>query len=302
MTAATTPTRTEVTAFTTDLEALWRCFDTLFVNMTLNDWSRKHGKHWTFADLPFHLSYFDRECVTVMAQGTEVPLSARWIMHSEAQIDAWNARMFDRRPAGQTISTSLTEMRASRDLVRQHLARLTDADLDNPVWSPFFGWGTLRDGITGLAGHAFNHFMEARIRLGHSEPIPPPTLTHRSLGFYLGLMERFLDRERAANRRFTAVMEFTGSGGGAWSIQVEDGICRVTEGRAERADLVMTQSPETFVATFAGIRNPMLLMLTGKLRIKGFRTLGTFGKIFPQPSANPDRTWPVVTELAVSPL
>ncbi|MEA2526045.1 MAG: hypothetical protein QOF01_4026 [Thermomicrobiales bacterium] len=60
----------------------------------------------------------------------------------------------------------------------------------------------------------------------------------------------------------------------------------------------MTQSPETFVATFARIRNPMLLMLTGKIEVKGFRGLSTFGKLFPPPTANPERTWPVVTDLA----
>lgn len=294
-------TRPEVAALTADLEAFWHCFDTLFADLTPHDWTRKHGKHWTFADLPYHLSYFDRECTTVMAQGTDASSAARWLMHSEAQIDAWNARMFGRRLAGQTVATSLTHLRASRDLVRQTLSGLTDADLDTVAWNPFFGWTSLRDGITALAAHSFNHFMEARIRLNRSEPIPPPTLTHRSLGFYLGLMERFLDQERAANRHFTAVMEFTGSGGGVWSIQVADGICRVTEGRAERADLVMTQSPETFVATFAGIRHPLLLMLTGKLKVKGFRALGTFGKLFPQPTANPERTWPVVTEITALP-
>jgi hypothetical protein len=42
-------------------------------------------------------------------------------------------------------------------------------------------------------------------------------------------------------------------------------------------------------------------MLTGKIRVKGFRELGTFGKLFPSPSANPDRAWPVVTDLVPAP-
>jgi len=297
VTPATAP-RTEIAALTADLEGLWRCFDTLFADFTPKDWSRNHGKHWTFADLPYHLSYLDRECTRVMAQGPDAPPSVRWLMHSEADVNAWNARMFAQRAAGQTVSTSLAQMRASRDLIRQTLADLTDADLDTPVWSPFFGWTSMRDGIASLTGHTFNHFLEARIRLKRSEPAPPATVTHGALGFYLELMERFLDRERAASARFTAVMEFTGSGGGAWTIDVAGGACRVTEGRAERPDLVMTQSPETFVATFARIRNPMLLMLTGKIKIKGIRALGTFGKLFPSPTADPERTWPVVTEIA----
>jgi hypothetical protein len=297
MVATTVATRTEIAALTADLEGLWRCFDTIFDDLGPKDWTHKHGKHWTFADLPYHLSYFDRECARLVAQGADAPASARWLMPSEAQVNVWNARMFAQRPAGQTVAASLAQMRASRHLVRQTLGNYADADLDKPVWSPFFGWSTRRDSIYGITGHAFNHFMEAKIRVKRSEPAPPPGLVHRSLGFYLGLMERFLDRERAAGLRFTAVMEFTGPGGGAWTIGVENGMCRVTEGRPERADLVMTQSPETFVATFARIRNPMLSMLTGKIKVKGFRALSTFGKLFPSPNADPERTWPVVTEL-----
>jgi hypothetical protein len=113
-------------------------------------------------------------------------------------------------------------------------------------------------------------------------------------------MESFLDRERATGRQFTAVMTFTGAGGGSWTIKVDDGACSVWEGRVERADLEMTQSPETFVATFARIGHPMWSMLTGKIKVTGFRGLGTFGKLFPPPSANPSRTWTVVTELLPS--
>lgn len=298
MVTTTVATRTEIAALTADLEALWQCLDALFAGLGPKDWTRKHGKDWTYADLPYHLAYFDRECTGVIAQGTDAPASTRWLMPSEAQIDTWNARMFARRPAGQTAAASLTQMDASRDLVRQTLAGYSDADLAELVWSPFFGWMSLRDGILGITGHTFNHFMEARIRLKRSEPVPPPALVRRSLGFYVGLMERFLDRERAAGRRFTAVMDFTGPGGGAWTIRVDNGACRVAEGRPEQVDLVMTQSPETFVATFARIRNPMLLMLTGKIKVKGFGALATFGKLFPAPNADPERTWPVVTELA----
>jgi DinB superfamily len=290
--------REEIGALVAGLEDLWGCLDALFANLTPKDWARKHGKDWTYADLPYDLSYFDRECFRLVALGAGAPPSARWLMPSEAQINAWNARMFAQRPAGQTVAESLAEMEASRDAVRRTLADLTDADLDRPVWSPFFGWGRMRDAILGLAGHTFGHFMEARIRLKRSEPVPPPTVVHRALGFYLGLVERMVDRERAAGARFVAVMAFTGAGGGAWTLRVDDGVCGVAEGRAVRADLVMIQSPETFVATFARIRNPMLSLLTGKIKVKWFRGLSTFGKLFPPPAANPERTWPVVMELA----
>jgi putative sterol carrier protein len=127
-----------------------------------------------------------------------------------------------------------------------------------------------------------------------------PAVTHRSLGFYLALLERMVDRERVASTTFTAVMNFTGSGGGAWTIAVKDGVCRVTEGAADRPNLALTQSPDAFVASFTKVKNPMVLMLTGKIKVKGFGALGTFGKLFPPPSADPRRTWPVTTEPAAA--
>jgi hypothetical protein len=44
---------------------------------------------------------------------------------------------------------------------------------------------------------------------------------------------------------------------------------------------VITQSPETFVKTRTGIQKPFLALLTGKIRVRGWRNLGTFGKLFP---------------------
>ena len=46
----------------------------------------------------------------------------------------------------------------------------------------------------------------------------------------------------------------------------------------------MTQSPETFVKTFAKMHNPMLAMLTGQVRVRGLRNMGTFGKLMPPES------------------
>ena len=44
---------------------------------------------------------------------------------------------------------------------------------------------------------------------------------------------------------------------------------------------MITQSPETFVKTRTGIQKPLLARLSGKIRVRGWRNLGTFGKLFP---------------------
>jgi len=55
----------------------------------------------------------------------------------------------------------------------------------------------------------------------------------------------------------------------------------VTPGRVERPDLVLEMSPDTFVRMLARITNPMVLMLTRKIRVNGF------GKMGPSASSSP---------------
>jgi hypothetical protein len=117
-------------------------------------------------------------------------------------------------------------------------------------------------------------------------PALTPSQIHRGLAFYMGIFSGFVDREQAKRMGFTGVMDITGTGGGAWSIQVDHGSCCVSEGRPAHADLVMRQSPETFVKTLAEMHNPMIAMLTGKIKVRGFRNLGTFGKLFHPPALN----------------
>jgi putative sterol carrier protein len=97
-------------------------------------------------------------------------------------------------------------------------------------------------------------------------------------------MPGMVNRELAKTQRLSVVMQFTGAGGGAWSYQVGDGACRVQEGSTPGADLVITQSPETFIKTFAKMHNPMIALLTRKMRVKGMRKVGTFGKLFAEPA------------------
>ena len=113
-------------------------------------------------------------------------------------------------------------------------------------------------------------------------PTPSPEQTHRALSYFMASFARNLDRERAGEQPdFTAVMEFSGSGGGAWTLDVAGGTCRVSEGRAAYADLVMIQSPETFVKTRTGIEDLRLALLKGKIKVHGLRNLATFEKLFP---------------------
>jgi len=60
-------------------------------------------------------------------------------------------------------------------------------------------------------------------------------------------------------------------------------------------DLMIVQSPETFVKTRTGILNPTLALWTGKIQVQGLRNLGIFEKLFPITSLDfapsPRETW-----------
>lgn len=295
-------TNTSLTTLIADLEDLWQKIDTILGSLGPADWSRKHGKDWAFADVPYHLAYFDREVIANgIARGADVPAHERRIMRTMVELNDWNARKFAERPANQTVEQSLAQMRASRDAIRQATAGLSDADLDRSAWSslPGGGWQTIRSALEGCTAHTWNHLMELRLRLKRTSPAPTPSQTHRALAFYMNIFPAMCNRAQAANTRFTSVMEFTGPGGGAWCLHVADGTCCAVEEQAPQPDLVLTQSYETFQATMIGAQNPMLALLTGKIKVRGLRNMGTFGKLFPPPK--PDTIFGSSADSALAP-
>jgi putative sterol carrier protein len=282
-----TPTRPSVRELLGDLEEIWSCLDGLLDGLEARDWGRRHGKDWVVADLPHHLAYYDRELIAgAIVRGPDVPVGERRTLRTMAELNAWNAERFAQRPTTQSPAESLAAMRASRELVRRAVAPLNDGDMSRPVWCPLpgQGWLTVGAALAMCAGHSWSHLHEARLRLGRSAPLPGASATHRALGYFGGAMLATLDRE-AAKRvgQFTMVLSFTGPGGGDWTLRVANGACTVAEGRDERADLMMMQSPEGLVKTMTGLQNPLLALLTGRMRVRGFRALGTFGKLFPPP-------------------
>jgi hypothetical protein len=268
----------------TDLEDVWKKFDEVYASLRPDQWSRKFGKDWTFADQPYHLAYFDRMIANGISKGLNLPQEEKFLLRSMSEVNAWNDREFAKRPAGQTVEQSLQQMRESRDAIRQVVAGMTDADLEKPAWMPIlFGQGTVRDLLIASITHNVSEFTELKIRLGRKTPELRPSAIHTALGLFTGFLPMTLNRELAAKKPFTTVIEFTGPGGGAWTFRVADGQCTVAEERAERPDLTMTQSFETFEMLRKHMRNPLLLMLTRKLKVRGMSKMGTFAKLFPEP-------------------
>ena len=271
------------------LEDVWQTIDRLFDELGPADWGRAHGPDWTVADVPFHLSYFDRELVALpLERGADVPDEVRaGLMRSTGDIDAWNAARFAERPAGLTVAGAREAARASRVRVRDAATHLDDAALDGPVFVPLagMGWITARTALTAAIGHDWNHAAELRLRLGLGPDAPRPgaAATQRALDFYTDLIARFARPAAAGSRPFTAVFVIEGPGGGAWSIRVAEGAAQHKAGVAPDADLVMSQDVDGFVRTLNGLHNPMVAILTGRIKVRGKRQLGRFGKVFAPP-------------------
>jgi hypothetical protein len=144
---ATLIRNSEASSLLADLEELWRCVDELFDGLSARDWSRRHGRDWTYADVPYHLSYFDDEIVArPLELGTAMPLEEQRVMRTINDLNAWNARNFARRPADETPERSRARMRAVRERVRAQLARMGDDDLARPVFVHLIGAGWIPAG------------------------------------------------------------------------------------------------------------------------------------------------------------
>ena len=106
MTTFTLLAPTTRAALLADLEGLWQHFDELVGTLGTDHWSGKHGKHWIFTDVPYHLAFFDLDVIaTAIKRGLNVPASEQ-VLGTEAEQDAWNEIKFTQRPAGTTESSA----------------------------------------------------------------------------------------------------------------------------------------------------------------------------------------------------
>jgi hypothetical protein len=283
--------RRQLDGYVAELEAMWRGFDEIYASLSPDDWRRPYGKDWTFADQPFHLAYFDRAIVAApLEAGAALPESERWTLRSMREIDQWNAREFAKRPAGQTPERSLAQLREAHDRIRTALGAFSDDDLDRArVFSHFFdlGFVSLREMVETAGLHNWGELSELKFRLHRTAPEPPPAVTHRSVGYYL-LTMRALCRPERAERPFTVGFQMTGPGGGWWTMRVAEGACVLVEEAAQGPDLTFRMTPD--IVNLAMIRravNPMVAMLTGRVRIRGLTRMSKFQRLFPQP--DPDQ-------------
>ncbi|MBI2011624.1 DinB family protein [Candidatus Daviesbacteria bacterium] len=273
-----------------NLENLWEGLDKLLSSISPNDWQKKHGKDWIMADVPYHLSYFDKGLVYfALKKGKKYPKKKQVVMKTMRQLNNWNAFMFKMRPKKQSVEKSLRQMRQSRNLIRKVLEKMKDSNLKDKVFVPLpgMGWISAEEALLGLIGHTWNLLMQLRIHLKRNEPLPLPSVTKKALGMYMELMGMFLNKSEALKiKEFRAIFDFVGEYNGVFSIKVKNDQFEVVERKVNNPNLVMSQSIETFVKTINNIQSPFLAMLLGRIKVKGFFSLNKFAKLFPEPFPN----------------
>jgi hypothetical protein len=277
--------RKQVEALSTQIEEMWGHQDTLFAEVSAGDrWGQKHGPDWTFADVPYHLAYCNTDLIVRPIQmGKELPAAERESFAPMEKLDAWNARKFAERPAGQTIEQTMDQLQASRQAVRQVLSGMSDADLERSIWWPFMAsWQPAISALMFCVNHDWSEFMQLRIHMGKSQPVPSPAITNSYLGVMIGMgFPMFLDKQAADGQEFTSVFAFTDPGVTPLTIRVADGAASVRPGQPDDADLVLAQSAETWEKTFRRIVDFSDAIQSGAIQVSDGEALATFGKLFP---------------------
>lgn len=270
-----------------DLETIWSVIDSFYRNLSPQDLSRKHGKEWTFADLPYHLAYFNQTIIEGVRDN-----HGQQAKRNLAELNAWNDALFAQRPASQTGINGLDYLHTTQTTVREAAARLAP---ETPVFLPLLlvgGWRTMTFALEYLLQHTWFHFAETHLRFDNQLPDLPAGLMNRVLNFGMQVLGGCLLPEDLTDVDLVTTIHLTGIGGGTWTFHMHAGKCLVDTGPAARADSELTADIATFMKTsYYGMENPLLALLLGKVRIKGLAKSQQFQKLF---ALTPSRVWNLV--------
>jgi hypothetical protein len=286
--------RNDQSAILADLETIWSALDVFYQGFSPQDWSRKHGKEWTFADMPYHLAYFNQTVIDGIRNAHNQPAKLTF-----KELNAWNNAHFAQRPASQSGAKGLDYLHATQETLREVAARHTP---DTPVFLPLIivgGWRTLTYALEYLLDHAWVHFNESHLRFAQRLPELPASLVNRILNFSMETAAGALRPEDLTGVSLVTILRLTGDGGGTWTFTMREGQCHVATQAAPDADAEITTDIATYFKTsLYNMEHPMLALLMGKTRIKGLSGSQQFQKIF---ATTPSRIWNFVEDGRVAP-
>lgn len=266
------------------LESVWGDLDALFADFTATDWTRVHGPDWTFADIPFHLAYFDRDLIArpiEAGDGPDAPTDR--VFRTLGDLNEWNDAYFAERPAEYPIEQSLADMRAGRDELRAALSAPRAATSPVFVSLPGAGWVDAAGAVKRVRTHSWNHFAEARVRHGRAAPMPDDDIVHDAIGVNLSYRPLFCVAD-ASTPPFAARLSIDGRGGGDWVVQIIDGVCQVIEDATSAVDLTMSfQDVDAFASMNFAVTPPASLVDQGRLAISDMAAMARMAELIPPP-------------------
>jgi hypothetical protein len=269
-----------------DLETLWAALDSFFRRFAVEDWSRKHGLHWTFASVPYHLAYFNRLVIDGLDCAKTTELAPKTTLH---ELDTWNDAQFAARPADLTGPAALEYLHATQRAIRDVAAR-TSADA--AVFLPLLmvgGWRTFSFALEYLLNHTWFHFTESHLRYHKQLPALPADVVHRCLDFGMHVVAEAIPPERRAGVDVVVTVQLTGDGGGSWTFTLQDGEGRVRAGPVEQPDASISSDIATYLKTSVyGMQHPLIALLTGKTHIRGFSKVRQFQRLV---APTPTQAW-----------
>ncbi len=262
-----------------ELEDIWKKYDHIYNAFSEEQWNKKYGKDWVFADQPYHLAFFDRMVADSLLQG-EKPKQKN-LYSTMAQINAWNEQEFQKRPKNYSPQQALDDFRKSHVAIRKAAGKIKSWDA--AVWMPlFFGSVSAIAALEASLVHHVGEYIELCLRLGKDIDTFVESMKRRQQ-FMLTFMSLSVDKQEAAKRNFILEWNFTGPSASSWTIRVENGSGKLEGGRAKNPDLSMSMSLASFEKMVRKMKHPMLMMFTREIKVKGFSKMPTFMKLFPQP-------------------
>jgi len=252
-----------------DLKTFRQAVEEFYKPFTADDWSRKHGTQWTFADVPFHLTTIQQPILaSFRGQDTLDDISKM------RDMDAWNDQQFAERPTTITPQQMLADFLASsKDLE----ATVYELPPETIVYMPLMrlrGERRIDLLLEYALWHAWFHITESSIRRDGRLLVLPAALQSRLFEFFLIVIAGMIDPKEAKGMPFNWLINITGEGSGVWTMHFANGIATVERGAAEQADVTMTTDMVTFLKTLAyQINRPVMAILTRRLRIKGWSKL-----------------------------
>lgn len=98
---------------------------------------------------------------------------------------------------------------------------------------------------------------------------------YTSIPEVLSSYEENFDPNKAAGLDGTVQLSLRGDGGGEYAITIHDQSLAVEAGAHEDPDVLVKTTAEHWLAVNNGKANPMMLMMQGKLKIKGSMAMAT---------------------------